>query len=176
ALRQRLAAGFPPARRLRRARRTPASRRGRPQTRLQRERERVVRSRPYARRRERTAADVNRGGTRMTAEPASESKGVFVFGLRLKPGTQEAFLKAYEAIRYEVARGVRGHLMDQVCQAPEDPEAWLITSEWETLDHFLDWERTQEPRDLVKPMRDCFAEARSLKYVVREETSAGSSI
>jgi len=112
----------------------------------------------------------------MTAEPASESKGRVVFVLRLKPGTQEAFLNAYEAIRYEVARGVPGHLMDQVCQAPEDPEAWLITSEWETLDHFLDWERTQEHRDLVKPMRDCFAEARSLKYVVREETSAGSSI
>jgi hypothetical protein len=37
----------------------------------------------------------------------------------------------------------------------------------------LDWERTEEHRDLVKPLRDTFAEARSLKFVVKAETSAG---
>jgi len=94
-----------------------------------------------------------------------------VFVLKLKPNHQEQFLEAYESIRYEVAQGVKGHLVDQVCQSPTDPDSWLITSEWESLDDFLEWESTQEHRDLAKPMRDCFAEARSLKYVVRQETS-----
>jgi heme-degrading monooxygenase HmoA len=94
-----------------------------------------------------------------------------VFLIRIKPGTQEQFLKAYEGIRHDVAEGVDGHLVDQVCQSPDDPESWLITSEWESLEHFLAWERTEEHRDLVKPMRDCFAEARSLKFEVREETT-----
>lgn len=102
------------------------------------------------------------------------TKGRVVFVLELKPGTSEQFLQAYEAIRYEVARGVEGHILDQVCRAPDDPDRWLITSEWESLDHFLAWEATEEHRDLVKPMRDCFAEATSLKYVVVAETRAGS--
>jgi heme oxygenase (mycobilin-producing) len=98
-------------------------------------------------------------------------KGRVVFLLKLKPDHQEQFLEAYEGIRHNVASGVPGHILDQVCSSPDDPDSWLITSEWESLQHFLEWEATQEHRDLVKPMRDCFAEARSLKYEVREETS-----
>jgi heme oxygenase (mycobilin-producing) len=99
------------------------------------------------------------------------TKGRVVFLLKIKPGMNEQFLEAYEGIRHVVAEGVDGHLVDQVCQARDDPESWLITSEWESLDHFLAWEATQEHRDLVKPMRDTFAEARSLKFEVREETT-----
>jgi heme oxygenase (mycobilin-producing) len=61
----------------------------------------------------------------------------------------------------------------RVCRSPSDPLDWLITSEWETLDHFLEWEKTPEHRELVKPMRERFAETKSLKYVVRQETSHG---
>ncbi len=100
----------------------------------------------------------------------AEGHGRVVFLLTLKPGTQHAFLEAYEGIRHLVSKGVKGHILDQVCQDPTNPDAWLITSEWEDLEHFLEWERTQEHRDLVKPMRECFAEARSLKYLVRKET------
>jgi len=98
-------------------------------------------------------------------------KGRVVFLIRVKPGMRDAFLAAYESIRHLVAQGVPGHLVDQVCESPDDPESWLITSEWESLEDFLEWERTQEHRDLVKPLRDCMAEARSLKFVVREETT-----
>jgi heme-degrading monooxygenase HmoA len=97
-------------------------------------------------------------------------KGRVVFLLKLKPGTQDQFLEAYEGIRQDVAQGVPGHLVDQVCKMPDDDESWLITSEWESLDQFLEWEATEEHRDLVKPMRECFAEARSLKFEVVEET------
>ncbi len=74
-------------------------------------------------------------------------------------------------IRYEVAAGVQGHILDQVCQAPADPEQWLITSEWETLDDFLRWEQSPDHRKQAGPMRACMTEARSIKFVVREETS-----
>jgi heme-degrading monooxygenase HmoA len=98
-------------------------------------------------------------------------KGRVVFLLKLKPGSSQQFLDAYEGIRRLVADGVPGHLVDQVCQDPNDEDSWVITSEWETLEHFLDWERTEEHRELVKPMRDCFAEARSLKFEVVKETA-----
>ena len=102
-------------------------------------------------------------------------KGRVVFLVRLKPDvTGEQFLEAYEAIRYEVAEGVKGHIVDQVCQSDEDPQSWLVTSEWESIEDFHAWERMPEHRELAKPMRDCMAEARSLKFVVREETGKTS--
>jgi heme-degrading monooxygenase HmoA len=100
------------------------------------------------------------------------AKGRVVFLIRVKPDMEREFLEAYELIRHEVARGVPGHLVDQVCQSRDDADSWLITSEWKSLNDFLAWESTQEHRDLVKPMRECMAEARSLKFEVREETSA----
>lgn len=105
--------------------------------------------------------------------PADESKpkGRVVFVITVKPGMEDRFVEAYEAIRYEVARGVKGHLVDQVCQAPDDSTSWLITSEWESLDDFLAWEATEEHRELARPLRECMAEARSYKYLVREETA-----
>src|ERR1700756_4815572 len=100
-------------------------------------------------------------------------KGGVVFVLRLKPGSEATFLRAYNNIRMDVARGVKGHLVDQVCQSPTDPLDWLITSEWETLDHFLAWEKTAEHRELPRPLRASYAETKSLKYIVREETAQG---
>lgn len=100
-------------------------------------------------------------------------KGRVVFLVRLKPEvTGEQFLEAYEAVRYEVAGGVKGHILDQVCQSPEDEKSWLITSEWENIDDFYEWESTDKHREQAKPMRDCMEEARSFKFVVREETGA----
>jgi heme oxygenase (mycobilin-producing) len=98
-------------------------------------------------------------------------KGRVVFHIRLKPGREADFLKAYEAIRHIVAQGVKGHLVDQICQSIDDPLDWLITSEWESIDSFLEWERLPEHRDLVKPMRDCWDDAKSHKFEVRYETS-----
>jgi len=98
------------------------------------------------------------------------SKGRVVFLIELKPGAEEAFLAAYERIRHQVARGVRGHVADQVCRLRDDAAQWLITSEWERLEHFLEWERSDGHRELARPLRECIAGARSLKFDVVEET------
>jgi heme-degrading monooxygenase HmoA len=97
-------------------------------------------------------------------------KGRVVFLLTLKPGMSEQFLEAYEGIRHEIAGGVKGHIVDQVCQARDNEDQWLITSEWESVEDFLAWEETEEHRDQAKPLRECFADARSYKFVVRRET------
>ena len=96
--------------------------------------------------------------------------GRVVFVLKLKPGMSQQFLEAYEGIRHKVAEGVKGHIVDQVCQSPEDEDTWLITSEWESVDDFYAWEETQQHRDDAKAMRDCFADAKSYKFIVKEET------
>jgi heme oxygenase (mycobilin-producing) len=85
----------------------------------------------------------------------SNERARIVFLIRVPEENREKFLRAYEQIRYEVADGVPGHLLDQVCQSTTDPEQWLITSEWESLDAFV----------------ECMTEARSIKFAIREETS-----
>jgi heme-degrading monooxygenase HmoA len=98
-----------------------------------------------------------------------------VFVLTLKPDSTARFLEAYEQIRREVAQGVPGHLIDQVCQSPENPDEWLITSEWRTIDDFRAWERSPDHRTLAAPLRECIATARSLQYVIRAETSTATA-
>lgn len=79
------------------------------------------------------------------------------------------FLEAYEEVRLLVA-DTPGHVQDQVCQSVSDPEQWLITSEWVTLEHFQTWERSDEHRATVRSMRACLTDPRSLQFVVRAET------
>jgi len=98
-------------------------------------------------------------------------RGRVLFQFRVPQPRTAQFLAAYERIRHEVARGVDGHLADQVCRSTTDPEQWLITSEWESLAHFEAWERSAGHRGLVRPMRECMTEARSTRFVVHKQTS-----
>jgi heme oxygenase (mycobilin-producing) len=94
-----------------------------------------------------------------------------VFLIRV-PGERTAdFLAAYERIRFEVADGVPGHIMDQVCQSSTDPEQWLITSEWDSIESFEAWEASPDHRVLVRPMRECMSEAKSMRFVIHKQTS-----
>jgi heme-degrading monooxygenase HmoA len=107
-------------------------------------------------------------------EAEQDSSARVVFLIRVPADKTDGFLAAYEQIRYLVASGVPGHRVDQVCQSAADPEQWLITSEWESLAAFEAWERDAAHRALVSPLRACFTEARSLRFVIRAETSRRS--
>ena len=97
-------------------------------------------------------------------------KGRVVFQIHLKPGREQDFLKAYEAIRHLVAAGVKGHIVDQVCQSTDDPQNWLITSEWESSEPFLAWVDSPAHRETVAPMSACLGSSSSLRYVIVRET------
>jgi heme oxygenase (mycobilin-producing) len=101
----------------------------------------------------------------------TQPKARIVFLIRIPVERTEEFLAAYEQVRYEVANGVPGHLLDQVCRSSTDPEQWLITSEWQRLADFEAWEASPEHRTLIRPMRECMTEARSLRFTVQAETS-----
>jgi heme-degrading monooxygenase HmoA len=106
------------------------------------------------------------------AAPAS-GRARIVFLVRVPVARRDEFLAAYETIRYEVARGVPGHLVDQICHSDSDPEQWLITSEWRSLEDFRTWEGSDAHRELVRPMRECMTEARSLRFAIQAETRGG---
>ena len=100
-------------------------------------------------------------------------KARVVFLLRVPRERHAEFLGAYERIRYVIAATVPGYLGDQVCQSGADDEQWLITSEWASLAHFEQWERSPGHRGLAGPLRACASEARSIRFVVRAQTAPG---
>jgi heme-degrading monooxygenase HmoA len=82
---------------------------------------------------------------------------------------QERFLDAYERIRHQVA-GVPGHISDQLCQSLGNSAQWLITSEWQSSEHFLAWVDSPAHRELVAPMSSCLRSKNSLRYLIMRET------
>ena len=82
---------------------------------------------------------------------------------------QERFLAAYERIRHQVA-DVPGHISDQLCQSLGNSAQWLITSEWQSSEHFLAWVDSPAHREMVAPMSACLGSKNSLRYLIVRET------
>ncbi|SCL27668.1 antibiotic biosynthesis monooxygenase family protein [Micromonospora inyonensis] len=104
-----------------------------------------------------------------------ERRARVLFLVRVAVERTADFLRAYELVRHQVS-GVPGHLVDQVCRSDVDPEQWLVTSEWATLADFEAWERSAGHRELLRPMRECFTEARSLRFLVHAQTPAPEAV
>jgi heme-degrading monooxygenase HmoA len=86
-------------------------------------------------------------------------------------GQEERFLEAYARMSEQVT-AVPGHVCDQLCQSIENPSQWLLTSEWIDAPHFLAWADSPAHLEMVKPMRGCVRDTRSLRYSVLRETPA----
>jgi heme-degrading monooxygenase HmoA len=108
--------------------------------------------------------------TTRTERPAHRLR--VIFRLRVREGAEERFLGAYREIRHRVAR-VDGYLGDQLCQSTTDVGDWVITSEWESHEHFLRWESGSDHRELAAPLMECVSARESLRYHVRLATAAG---
>lgn len=84
---------------------------------------------------------------------------------------REDFLAAYEKVRFHVA-ATPGHLRDQICQSSDTPDRWLIVSEWNSLAEFFAWEKSEEHRELVRPMQECYSDPEFRSFNVVAETKA----
>ncbi len=104
-------------------------------------------------------------------QTATACKTRVLFLVRVAEGAEQRFVDAYDSIRHEVAN-VPGHLLDQVCQSTDDSRQWLITSEWESPEHFLAWERGDAHREMVKPLRDCLVQRQSMRFTIVRETGS----
>ncbi|WP_020667137.1 antibiotic biosynthesis monooxygenase family protein [Amycolatopsis nigrescens] len=110
------------------------------------------------------------------SEQNEETRARVIFMFTVPAARTEDFLRAYDKIRYEVAGGVPGHILDQVCQSAADPEQWLITSEWDSIEHFEQWERSPDHRTLVRPLRECMESPKSLRFTIRMQTARGDAL
>jgi heme-degrading monooxygenase HmoA len=92
----------------------------------------------------------------------------FVLEFQVVPGREDDVMRAYEALRARLEQGVPGLLGHQLCQNVEDPQRFIITSEWEDIEASTRWDRSDEHNKLVGPIRDCFERAASTKFEVRD--------
>jgi heme-degrading monooxygenase HmoA len=89
-----------------------------------------------------------------------------VVDVRIKPGSRDELVRAYGALRERATRAP-GFISHQLCEALDDPERWLVTSEWETLEASNAWDRSEDHARLLAPMRVCFASASRAALEVR---------
>jgi heme-degrading monooxygenase HmoA len=96
--------------------------------------------------------------------------------LHLRADGEDALLTAYDQIRFQVAQA-DGHLGDQLLQSLEDPLEWVITSEWETAEHYARWARSHTVDRLAAPIVSTSTDRRHSRYAVRRHTavSGGSA-
>ncbi|WP_225839733.1 cupin domain-containing protein [Streptomyces sp. NK08204] len=114
------------------------------------------------------------GETDTEQTDAAAGTARILFGMTVAEEKREAFLAAYEKVRFSVA-ATPGHIRDQICQSPDNPEKWLITSEWTSVADFFAWERSEEHKELVKPMRECYSDPEFRSFTVVAETKAAQS-
>ncbi|WFB08581.1 antibiotic biosynthesis monooxygenase [Streptomyces sp. LX-29] len=97
-----------------------------------------------------------------------------VFFVDVVEGGERGFREAYRQIRESVV-GTPGHLLDQLGEPVDGSRRWVITSEWETPEHFFTWQQSEEHQALVAPLRVWVERTESLRFRIVEETGGGLS-
>ncbi|MEU6551376.1 antibiotic biosynthesis monooxygenase family protein [Streptomyces sp. NPDC046915] len=97
-----------------------------------------------------------------------------VFTVRVIEGGEQGFLDLYDRIRKSVSR-TPGHIVERLGEPVDDSRQWVITSEWETAEHFFAWQQSEEHRALVAPLRQWVDSTQSLRFRVVKETLGVSS-
>jgi heme-degrading monooxygenase HmoA len=92
--------------------------------------------------------------------------------VRIKEGTEGDLTAAYAAL---VARAAQepGLIAHQLCQSADEPDRWLVISEWESLEQSTAWDRSEDHGRLLAPMRACFVSAARSAFEVRDGLDTG---
>ncbi|GHO65447.1 hypothetical protein KSC_043390 [Ktedonobacter sp. SOSP1-52] len=80
---------------------------------------------------------------------------VMVFA-NIIPGHNEAFEAAFEEVTRQV-KGTAGHIRDELLHQADDPNRYILLSEWESRQAFLAWEDAPIHRQTTTPMRPYWA-------------------
>jgi heme-degrading monooxygenase HmoA len=72
------------------------------------------------------------------------------------PGKEAAFEAAYAQVTRQV-KGTPGHIRDELLRAADEPGAYVLLSEWESVAAFKAWEDAPIHRETTTPMRPYWA-------------------
>src|SRR3954452_8851327 len=94
--------------------------------------------------------------------------------MHVKDGRGDEFEEAWRRIAAEV-RQAPGNLRQALLRDPNDPNSFVVTSDWESRDAFTQFERSPEQDDLTAPLRElresgCMSVHELLTHIEREES------
>lgn len=72
--------------------------------------------------------------------------------MKVKPGTEDEFVRAFTAIAQEVRREP-GSVRQTLMRDPEDPGLFVVMTDWASRDAFTQFERSSAQDKLVAPLR-----------------------
>jgi heme-degrading monooxygenase HmoA len=75
---------------------------------------------------------------------------------KIKSGEQAAFEAAFAEVTRKV-KGTAGHIRDELLHDTNDPESYILLSEWESKAAFLAWEDAPVHKQTTTPMRPYWA-------------------
>lgn len=79
--------------------------------------------------------------------------------MKVKAGRGDDFERVWRQIAEEV-RKAPGNLRQALSRDPDDPDSFVVTSDWESREVFHDFETSPEQDDLTAPLRDLRDSAR----------------
>jgi quinol monooxygenase YgiN len=79
--------------------------------------------------------------------------------MKVKDGRGGDFEREWRAIAEEV-RKAPGNLRQALTRDPDDPDSFVVTSDWSDREVFGEFERSPEQDELTAPLRDLRASAR----------------
>ncbi len=79
--------------------------------------------------------------------------------MKVKAGRGEDFEHAWRQIAEEV-RKAPGNVRQALTRDPDDPDSFVVTSDWSSWETFREFERSPEQDDLTAPLRDLRESAR----------------
>jgi heme-degrading monooxygenase HmoA len=79
--------------------------------------------------------------------------------MKVKPGQGDSFVSAWREIAAEVKKAP-GNVRQALTRDPDDPDSFVVTSDWETREAFHKFETSPEQDDLTAPLRQLRDSAR----------------
>jgi len=79
--------------------------------------------------------------------------------MKVLDGRGPDFERAWQTIAEQV-RAVPGNVRQALARDPEDPDSFVVTSDWTSREVFGEFERSPEQDELTAPLRELRASAR----------------